>query len=360
MLPPLRLRFRRDISRSIKALLEERREAVATKLLTAVASAAPISEIETIEKEHESVRAIERRVTLSNHPGWVLPLAIVAIAVFLFGIGVLIRVAPQLSMNANVTEVTFVAAGASAEFGSAEPIALTEIQVAGDKSAAKASKNAASIQSITVLPGTRVRVKVTGDHCFSILTSPTDSALLQAETQQEDDIKGLEFTVVGHPEAGSSTPMGSRLRVGSGVELYLCTATTLKHIITGPITELDVSHVFREGTPKILLSSITSGSLRTSQTAREIRLGDRDRFLFSGISDGWLVIFPAKELKIVFAGVVARADWVGISSSDREDLAPTLVDVAASSPWLKSLVGMFTGLVGVLWSVWRYFFSVRP
>ena len=47
-------------------------------------------------------------------------------------------------------------------------------------------------------------------------------------------------------------------------------------------------------------------------------------------------------------------ELIGISPGDREVLAPTLVDVAADSPRIAAAFGAITGLVGLIWSLWRY------
>jgi hypothetical protein len=314
---------------------------------------ASVEDISKLNEEREAIASVYKHEKSIYRPAWIGPVVVVALALVLIGVGQFIHVPPQIALNASVSELTFTAANESAQFGSGEPIDVTELRIAGDQAAAKAVENSLSIQSLVVLPRTRVTLRQF-KRCLSIVINPESEPAAEGKIGSQPS-GGLEFIALPRIKSDGELPMGTALRVGPGAELYFCTSDVSNYVIAGPVSELNVSRVFREGTPRLLLSSVVSGNLRIAQTAREIALNDRDRLVFAGLVSGWLIVFPKEPLRIIFSARASHAEWVGVSAGDRENLAPTLVDIASASPWIKSLVGAFTGLIGLLWGALRYF-----
>jgi hypothetical protein len=106
----------------------------------------------------------------------------------------------------------------------------------------------------------------------------------------------------------------------------------------------------------VLTSSILTGSLQIVDSGQQRELRHSDRVSLAEVDKGYAFVFPGDPLRIEFSGTVGKAEFVGISpKQDRENIAPTVLDVIAGEPRITWLFGIITGLVGTIWSGLRYF-----
>ena len=107
--------------------------------------------------------------------------------------------------------------------------------------------------------------------------------------------------------------------------------------------------------------SIVSGKLRLPHVNRVSDLQDTDMLSLDGIVRGWIFVFPAPAMRVVFSGNVNRLVSVSPTPEGGSDsLEPSLLEWFTKSPLATAVFGLVTGSVGLLWAIGRYFgFLVR-
>jgi hypothetical protein len=293
------------------------------------------------EREHEVnvLVGINARL-IADRPKWTGPAVVAGLALLLIALGLLIHVPAAVGLDAKVSELTLISAPSEGGIALTKPLAATHFQIVGD-SHLPSYQEEVDLQSMAILPATNVRFTRDESGCYSAITAPPNG--------------GVDLTFLEQKNSANTTEGVRSIRVHPGSQIYFCVKGDVVPIYAGSVSFLEIAKIYRLGTPRITLSSIESGILQIGQTGRELKLDDHVRFVFSKIENGWIVMEPGKDLRIVFSGSSVSTRKLGISSVENENLAPNLVDILTSSTKTKALFGAIAGLVGIIWSIWRYF-----
>lgn len=315
-----------------RALLDKRQE-------EALRNGVGLEDLEALEREYAALRTIDERGR-PKRPAWLIPLGVAGASLIAVALGLVIHLSPWLAFDGKVTELRFTVAEAAAEFSMRSQLPVTAFEVVGAGNAAVAGTT--HLESILVQGGTRLSVTANGRGCHQLIVLSGGSLVVQVQVPplREGEV------ATAHP-----------ISVGPGAGVQFCAVERKEPLVAGPVASLEISKVHREESPPILLSSIVSGTLRIGGAEGEIKLDDRDRLSIRQIDNGWLILFPGKELRAIASGRGRQAERVGVSSEDRQDLRPTLLEAARTHRDVQSLIAAFTGLVGLIWSAIRYFES---
>lgn len=323
----------------LSSFVRKRQSDLDARLAKALESGADAQIIEALEEEGQLLRGVQARIT-PQRPAWLVPAIVAGVALMAITLGLLIRIKPLVSLDAQATEIQFTAAPDRAPFATGRPITVTDFEIIGDEDAATAS-GAPSIQSITVFPGTQVTVSTDNQHCHSVTVGAGNGS--------------LDLKIGEKPVSNMDLPTARSVLVLPGVGFRFCSKEAGAALFAGPVTDVRVWRVHRADKTPILLSSIVSGTLRINQTKREDKLNHRDRLWLSAVEEGWLTLTPGNELHILFSGLVGEAKWIGVSAREHEDFSPSMLEAITKWSEFSAVISAFAGLVSIVFGVRRYF-----
>jgi hypothetical protein len=249
-------------------------------------------------------------------------------------VGSLIRLTPTIGIDATASEVHFTTA-AQGTVALARPLNLESLDIVGVP--VPPLGGPVTLEALTMRPGTNATLSVAPNGCYSILTIP--------------GLGGVDIRRKAANDAGVANP----LEVAPGGQVAFCAKDSTNILLSGSVGTLSMMSIARYGTPNITLSSIHKGSLTISDSGRTLPLDAQSRVALSDISGGWMNLYPGKDLHLVFAGRAKSVIRKGVADTSRDDLRPTLVDWASGSPKLTAIIAAISGLIGLIWSVGRYF-----
>lgn len=302
-------------------------ELSAEDLQTPTARAARLKELESLDG---LISRLEPR-----RPAWRRPaiLALLAISAVLFA-SVIRWPSARVDLTAETVSLGFMtAAVAPAAAQSRHPL-----RVSGVHAGAAALEDVRVLTRLTFGPGAVARVDQASDGC---LTLSIAEGYASAEA-------------VGDTPAGG-VPIVRSFRVDPRTPLAFCPQQPAPGWLMAPVAAVTLATVQDEGPPRLLGPALRAGTLTVGETGRQIALGRLERVTLDGIADGTLLLGLEPQLRVNLSGRSRSALAVGPRGEVVRNLRPTLLDLFTHAPLWRTLLAAFTGTLGVLWSVWRYF-----
>lgn len=336
------------MSTELLRLLALRRAQLVSELENSLLSQATAESIHECERTLLSLDKLAAMNPVSRYPKWLGPVFVLGIAVTAVGAASLVALrSPRMVLDAYASTATLSVPGGRFGLVNEHDIPVDSIQVTGDSGAHAALAGTTRISKLEFAPGSTVSVSQEGE-CFSVqMLGPKSSAT------------GIGITaVLGEVKEGRLPGVGNTT-LHAGATLKVCSKLNNRHSIIGRVARVDLSrlHHAAEVDKAIRTASIKKGSLYIPVINKKIDLTDGDQLLLKDISDGWVHINFRPEMRIALTGDIGLALNAGLVKARPDEgtlIAPTLLDWARDSS-VTGLVGMLTGLIGMIWSVAKYF-----
>jgi len=300
-----------------------------------------------------------KRFPAREAPSWHLPLFVAAVALSLLGIAALVKLrGPLVTVDARLSTLVVSAAADGAGLSSDAAIPLKSLEVAGDAQAKAITDPATSISSLKLAAGTIVVLEQRAS-CFEIQIPIAQRASKAGMTL------GLDLLVLHPAKVPGQLPTPVELRAKPGTTVTICGDLPSNYALSGSVDSITL-YRRQPGDPvrgfaDMRTPSIVSGKLRLPHVNRVSDLQDTDMLSLDGIVRGWIFVFPAPAMRVVFSGNVNRLVSVSPTPEGGSDsLEPSLLEWFTKSPLATAVFGLVTGSVGLLWAIGRYFgFLVR-
>ena len=300
-----------------------------------------------------------QRFPAKASPPWLMPLSVAVVAVSLLGVAAAIRVPrPLITLDVRLSALEVTAHPQGTGLSSDIPMSVRSLEVAGDGQAEAIARSVTSISSLRLMPGTEAFVEQHGS-CFEVqipIDQRTDNPGLE---------RGLDLLVLSPSQTPGTLPTPSQLRARPGTTVTICGDFPVNYAFAGSIER---ARLYRRqpgdairGFVDLRTPSILSGKLRLPDVDRVSDIQDTDMLSLEAVSRGWMFLFPAPTMRVVFSGTVDRPQLVSPSPEGAStNLEPTLLEWLTKSKLSTALFGLITGFVGMLWSLAKYLgFSSR-
>lgn len=295
-----------------------------------------------LEEELAAVDALQARLKPVK-PVWPVPLGLATLAIALIALASIIRLGfADIEMETQVTQIEIQTGPAE----SMAPLVSETFPVDRFELIGLAhSSPVARIASMTLLPDSHLELSIDSQRCMKFIPKRASSSAASG---------GLMLSTMAPPDAeGIAEP--SQVVATPGTALRFCLPLDAGFTLIALPTSLEISQLQSAGPPEVRISTITSGFIRFNQTGRRQDLGRLDKLRFSDIKKGTLVVSAEQNLNVSFSGHVVKPESIQSGLGNSIDMRPSLLDFIANSPIIRSLFGLVTGLVGLLWAGLNYF-----
>ncbi|SHM72843.1 hypothetical protein [Rhizobacter sp. OV335] len=310
-----------------------------------------------LSRHDKTLRMLDRligRFPASEAPSWQLPLLVAAVALSLLGVAEIVKLrGPLVTVDARLSTLVVSAAADGAGMSSDAEIPLKSLEVAGDAQAKAITDPATSISSLRVAAGTTVVLEQRAS-CFEI-----QIPIAQRAPKASVEL-GLDLLILHPAKAPGQLPRPMELRAKPGTTVTICGDFPPNYALSGSVESIDL-YRRQPGDPArgfadMRTPSIVSGKLRMPQVNRATDLQDTEMLSLDSVARGWIFVFPAPVMRVVFSGNVNRLISVSPTpEGGSASLEPSLLEWFTKSPLATAVFGLVTGLVGLLWALGRYF-----
>lgn len=336
-----------------KSVIERRKKEAERQLIADLERDASTDVLAESQSRLAALNDIGDMLPVASSPKWVLPASVAMIGASLIGMGSLVHLnQPQIRLDAKVQALTVEASADGIGLTNAGTVTVTNFDVVGlEEFDRSILAGVIGFSSLELIPGARAEVSLIQPNCVVIQMATLHSSIAPSQGG------ALRLTLHRPGPSGTGTQT-IPIAVPQGGAVSFCAAQVGDHLLLGRVATLDLSRIHLRDlstAETIRASSIVSGSYAIPAVNRAVTLGGHDRISLELISDGWVVIGRTDALTISFSGRVGNARSYGLSQAVSESLTPTVLEWFSRSPWVTSLFGLFTGLVGIAWSAIRYF-----
>jgi hypothetical protein len=342
------------MERPARQALKRKISDVENSLETSLAQGATDIDLARHDESLQSLDRLLQRFPTKKNPSWLLPLSVAVVAMSLLGIAAAIRLsAPLVTVDARLSAMAITAAADGAGLVTGAAIPVKSLEVAGDAKAQAIAGPAVSVSSLKLMAGTTALLEQRGS-CIEVQLPVTQGAAKPAL------VLGLDLVVMHPPKTQGQLPTPAELRVFPGTTVSICGDLPANYALAGNVGRIDLYRRqpgdAQRGFVDLRTPSIISGKLRLPNFNRATDLQDTDMVSFDGVARGWVFVFPAPAMRVVFSGKVDRP--VSVSPTPEggsASLAPTLLEWLTKSPLVTAAFGLVTGFVGMLWGLAKYF-----
>lgn len=340
------------MGKNMRCYLQARKCSIEKQLAELIQTTPRSTSARSLERELKIVNELASFYPAVGRPRWITLASCATLILVTLGVGFAVRL-PTILMEVDATVDEFSLAFGPGNVATTGEIPLDGAGVCGTKlSIDGAVAKTISCQDLVaaeilsgfyVQPMTKLELAVRSANCYrlTIKAGGLDSSLVQSA-----------------PLGRNGTPV-KLLHLGPDSDLRFCSTKGISLAFSN-VNSLIIASLSRENPPPALYSSsIQSGSLKINATSRERKLLNGEKLSLQNIDDGHLLLRPSDKFRLVFEGDVANPTIFGVSSDFLfvgENLKPNLVHYVQASPVIASLVGAFTGLVGVFFGLlkrWR-------